>query len=71
MSKRKADLDDESPHRKRKRLTAEQALKKAPKPEFPNIQSPKDLQVLLTFEQDAGPQTRQSEVHGYQAEDVL
>lgn len=60
MGKRKVDLDEESPHRKRKRLTKEQA----PKPEVPNIESSKDLQLLLRFEQDAGPQTRQSEVQG-------
>lgn len=50
------ESDDESPHRKRRRLTKDLASK----PELPSIHSCKDLQSLLTFEQDAGPQTRQS-----------
>lgn len=43
MAKRKGDSDDEDPHSKRLRLTQE--LKSAPR--FQEIQSAKDLRILL------------------------
>ena len=56
MAKRKDDSDDESPHRKRQKITKDLALKA----EIQTVQTSKDLSLLLSFEQDAGPRTRQS-----------
>lgn len=56
MAKRSRDSDDGSPHSKRQRITADGVVKVVPT----KIQSLKDLQQLLAFEQDAGPQVKQS-----------
>ena len=56
MAKRKDDSDDESPHRKRQKITKDLASKA----EIQTVQTSKDLSLLLSFEQDAGPRTRQS-----------
>ena len=56
MVKRKDDEDNESPYRKRQKLT--NAL--ASEAEIQTVQTSKDLSLLLSFEQDAGPRTRQS-----------
>ena len=56
MLKRKDDEDNESPHRKRQKLTKDLALEA----EIQTVQTSKDLSLLLSFEQDAGPRTKQS-----------
>lgn len=56
MVKRRERSEDECPHSKRQKTKDGSAsFGKADE-----IQSPHDLQVLLAFEQDAGPQVRQS-----------
>ena len=56
MAKRKDDFDNESPHRKRQKITKDLASKAEIQP----VQTSKDLSLLLSFEQDTGPQARQS-----------
>lgn len=56
MAKRKSDSDDDSPHKKRQRITKDLASEQ----DSVKIQTFRDLQQLLTFEQDAGPHVRQS-----------
>ncbi len=56
MAKRKDDSDDESPHRKRQKLTKDLASEA----EVQTVQTSNDLSFLLSFEQDAGPRTKQS-----------
>lgn len=56
MAKRKDDSDNESPHRKRQKITIDLASKA----ETQLVQTSKDLSLLLSFEQDTGPQKRQS-----------
>lgn len=56
MAKRKSGSDDESPHSKRQKLTRQSVAQQEPV----NIQSSEDLQLLLAFQQDAGPHVKQS-----------
>ena len=56
MAKRKDDSDNESPHRKRQKITKDIASKAEIQP----LRTSKDLSLLLSFEQDTGPQARQS-----------
>lgn len=58
MAKRTADPND-STHRKRQKTTKILALAT----ERHEILSPRDLQVLLAFDQDVGPVVRQSKNH--------
>ena len=57
MAKRKLDLDEDSPHRKRQKITNNALPREKPV----KVESVQDLQALLAFDHDAGPQTRQSE----------
>jgi len=66
MAKRRSGSDDDSPHRKRQKIT-KQSL---PQLEVIEIQTPKDLQLLLAFEQDAGPHVRQSKDPKVSSENV-
>lgn len=56
MAKRKSGSDEESPHRKRQKITENSLAVE----DTVKIQSVQDLQLLLTFEQDAGSRVRQS-----------
>ena len=67
MAKRKDDSDNEIPHRKRQKITKDLALKGELQP----VQTSKDLSLLLSFEQDAGPRTRQSIAQYIQIERVI
>ena len=67
MAKRKDDSDNESPHRKRQKLTKDLASKV----EIQSIQTSKDLSLLLSFEQDTGPRTRQSIAQGIHVENLI
>lgn len=60
MAKRTSDSDDESPHTKRQKLTGE-SVTEAVKPV--RIQTSNDLHLLLVFEQDAGPDIKNSKIH--------
>ena len=63
MSKRTADSDDDkNPHPKRQKKTKITTVS-APATEKHEIRSPRDLQLLLAFDQDAGPVVRQSKIH--------
>ncbi|KAK3174498.1 hypothetical protein OEA41_001744 [Lepraria neglecta] len=55
MAKRTGDSDEESPHKKRRKLTKDLEVKQPIQP----IQTSKDLGLLLAFDQDAGPRARQ------------
>lgn len=59
MVKQTPDSDDDSPHRKRQKLTTESVVE-AEKPV--RIQTSNDLHALLIFEQDTGPHVKQSEI---------
>ena len=59
MAKRTADSDDDSPHRKRRKIT--QTLPSAT--ERHEIRSSRDLQLLLAFHHDVGPAVKQSKNH--------
>ncbi|KAL8657954.1 MAG: hypothetical protein Q9226_001420 [Calogaya cf. arnoldii] len=56
MGKRRRGSDDGSPHEKRRRLTTTSSSKTSTE----NVTSVKQLQNLLAFNQDAGPNTRQN-----------
>ena len=56
MAKHKEDPDEESPHKKRRKLTKGLKAKQEPV----SIQTSKDLQSLLAFDQNVGPRARQS-----------
>lgn len=65
MAKRKPRTEGESPHRKRQRIARDLERKDEPV----RIQTVKDLRQLLAFEQDAGPQVRQSKTPVFSLED--
>ena len=67
MAKRKDDSDNESPHRKRQKITKDLASKAEIQP----VQTSKDLSLLLSFEQDTGPQARQSIVQRIHVESMI
>ena len=67
MAKRTGDSDEESPHKKRRKLTKALEAKQPIQP----IQTSKDLGLLLAFDQDAGPRARQSETHPVAFRDLL
>ena len=67
MAKRKDDSDNESPHRKRQKITKDLASKAEIQP----VQTSKDLGLLLSFEQDTGPQARQSIVQRIHVESMI
>ena len=56
MAKRLAGSDEESPYAKRRKIGSIEANKEY----TDDIQSLRDLQRLLAFEQDSGPQVKQS-----------
>ena len=56
MGKRARDPEDCSPHGKRRRLTPSSSSKTSPE----DVSSLKQLQDLLAFNQDAGPNAKQS-----------
>lgn len=58
MAKCKTDSEDESPQRKRQKMTTG----RVPEKETQVIQSAEDLRSLLAFQQDAGPVVRQSKI---------
>ncbi|KAL8671196.1 MAG: hypothetical protein Q9168_004292 [Polycauliona sp. 1 TL-2023] len=58
MAKRRRDSADGSPHEKRRRLTTSDSIKPS-KTSIEDITSVKQLQDLLSFSQDAGPNTKQ------------
>ncbi|KAI4290363.1 MAG: hypothetical protein L6R35_000375 [Caloplaca aegaea] len=60
MAKRPADSEDTSPHSKRQRLTDNRSSRAS----VEEISSAKQLQTLLAFTQDAGPDTRRS-IHAF------
>ena len=67
MAKRKDDSDNESPHRKRQKITKDLASKAEIQP----VQTSKDLSLLLSFERDTGPQARQSIVQRIHVESMI
>lgn len=58
MAKHKADSDEESPHRKRQKITKDLESHETVTPT--ELHSAKDLQSLLAFQQNAGPLVKQS-----------
>ena len=67
MAKRKDDSDNESPHRKRQKITKDLVSKV----KIQSVQTSKDLSLLLSFEQDTGPRTRQSIVQRIHVESMI